>query len=80
MLNNKFSALYGIVHQQYDTIEETLETCLGQIIDSRQILAVSRDVVRVANLPEIFGAIINLVNEYVLHRQHRTELTYSPDT
>jgi hypothetical protein len=65
ILTNDFSALYGIVHQQYDTVEQNLTVCLGQIIDSRQVPVVSRNVVRIANLPEIFGAVIGLVNEYV---------------
>ena len=60
---NHLSALYAIVHQQYDTIERTLETCLGEIIDSRQIPALSRNVVRIVNIPEIFGAVIGLINE-----------------
>ena len=72
--------LYGIIHRQYDTIEAILETCLGEIIDSRQIPAVSRNAVRTVNFPEIFGAVIGLINEYVLHRRHRTGLTRPPDT
>jgi hypothetical protein len=66
-LNNIHSALYGIVHQQYDTIERTLDTCLGEIMDSRQIPPVSKNVVRIVIFPEIFGAIIGLINEHVLH-------------
>jgi hypothetical protein len=78
MLINDFSALYGIVHQNYNTIEGTLETCLGEIIDQRQIPPLSRNVVRIVNIPEIFGAVIGLLNEYVLRRHHGTKLTYSP--
>ena len=67
-LNNYSSALYGIIHQQYDIIAPTLERCLGEIIDSRRVPALSRNVVRIVNLPEIFGAVIGLVNEYELHQ------------
>lgn len=77
-LSNQFSALYGIIHQQYDAIERNLEACLGEIIDSRQIPAVSRNAVRVVNIPDIFGTVIGLLNEYVLHRRPGTELIHSP--
>lgn len=80
MLSNNFSALYGIIHQHYDTIERTLEACLREIIDSRQVPSVSRNVVRIVNIPEIFRAVIGLFNEYVLHLHHGTVLTHSPGT
>jgi len=35
---------------------------------------------RTVNFPEVFGAVIGLINEYVLHRRHRTGLTLPPDT
>jgi len=66
------------VHLQYDTIELTLETCLGEIINTRRIPPVSRNVVRIANIPEIFGAVIGLLNEYVFHRHYGTGLTPLP--
>ena len=77
-LSNPFSALYGIVHQQYDAIERNLETCLGEITNSRRISAVSRNAVRVVNIPGIFGTVLGLLNEYVLHRRHGTKLIHSP--
>ena len=80
MLTSNFSALYGIIHQHYDTIERTLEACLGEIIDSRQVPSVSRNVVRIVNIPEMFRAIIGLVNEYGLHFHPGIKLTHSPGT
>ena len=73
-----FSGLYGIVHQHYDTIERTLEAGLGQIIETRQVPSVSRNVVRIVNIPEIFRAVIGLFIEYVLHCHRGTEFTHSP--
>lgn len=73
-----FSGLYGIVHQHYDTIERTLEAGLGEIMDTRQVLSVSRNIVRIVNIPEIFRAVIGLFIEYVLHYHHGTELTHPP--
>ena len=66
------------MHRHYDTIELTLESCLGGIINTRRIPPVSRNVVRIVNIPEIFGAVIGLLNEYVFHRHHGTGLTHLP--
>ncbi len=78
MLTIDFSGLYGIVHQHYDTIERTLEAGLREIIDSRQVPSVSRNIVRIVNIPEIFRAVIGLFIEYVFHFHHGTEFTHSP--
>ena len=78
LLSINFSGLYGIVHQHYDTIERTLEAGLGEIIDTRQAPSVSRNIIRIVTIPEIFRAVIGLFIEYVLHCHHGTKLTHSP--
>lgn len=57
------SALYGIIHQQYDRIEQTLESCLREIIDSRRIPSPPRAAIRVLKIHEIFAAVISLLKE-----------------
>lgn len=58
-----FSALYGVIHQQYGHIEQVLEGCLREIMDSRRVPSVPQSPIRVVKIHEIFGAIISLLNE-----------------
>ena len=57
------SALYGIVHQQYDRIEQTLEGCLREIIDSQWVPSASQSSIRVVKILEIFETVICLLSE-----------------
>jgi len=62
-LTRVLSALYGIIHQQYGRIEQTLEACLREIIDTRWVPPTSRGAIRIVKIHEIFGAVISLLNE-----------------